>query len=242
MIQQYFASWPICQKNHPTSQESRSPLSCRRWISSNIAFFKKTFFENKCAFPRILKNDVQNGSANGEEQALKEPASHQLPEDEIAALYRQHGERLTAFAFGLVKDHELAREVVQNTFAKAIDHAGAVSAKSLRAWLYQVARNEALQLRRQARRETKALEQNRNRPDRPLPEPLDQLVQQERIERLRQAVNQLPVEQRVIVQRRIQHEQTFAEIAEELDIPLGTVLTRMRLALKKLRQCLTDPT
>ena len=51
---------------------------------------------------------------------------------------------------------------------------------------------------------------------------------------MRAALATLPPEQRQIVQKRIYEEQTFASIAQELELPLGTVLTRMRRALRKL--------
>ena len=58
--------------------------------------------------------------------------------------------------------------------------------------------------------------------------------------RVRQAIAALPQEQRDVVQRRIYEEQTFAIIAAELSVPLGTVLSRMRLGLKKLSSKLQD--
>ena len=45
----------------------------------------------------------------------------------------------------------------------------------------------------------------------------------------------LPVEQQIVVRMRIDEGKTFAIIASELNVPLGTVLTRMRLAIKKLQ-------
>jgi DNA-directed RNA polymerase specialized sigma24 family protein len=55
---------------------------------------------------------------------------------------------------------------------------------------------------------------------------------------VRAALVTLPLEQQQIVQLRIYDERTFADIAAELGIPLGTALTRMRLALEKLRAAL----
>jgi RNA polymerase sigma-70 factor (ECF subfamily) len=60
-------------------------------------------------------------------------------------------------------------------------------------------------------------------------------MRQELAGKVREAVNRLPAEQRFVVERRIDSDQTFAEIAAELNVPLGTVLTRMRLALAKLK-------
>ncbi len=50
----------------------------------------------------------------------------------------------------------------------------------------------------------------------------------------------LPADQLQVVQLRIYEEQTFQEIARRLELPLGTVLTRMRLALKKLQTSLRE--
>ena len=53
--------------------------------------------------------------------------------------------------------------------------------------------------------------------------------------RVREALLTLPPEQNEIVQLRIKEGLKFIEIAERLDLPLGTVLTRMRSGLKKLK-------
>ena len=50
-----------------------------------------------------------------------------------------------------------------------------------------------------------------------------------------QALNSLPENYRAVVERRIQQNKTFAEIAEELNKPIGTILTWMRRALAQLR-------
>ena len=54
----------------------------------------------------------------------------------------------------------------------------------------------------------------------------------------RAALEKLPVEQREVVLLKISEQKTFAAIAAELSLPLGTVLTRMQLALAKLRRAL----
>ena len=55
---------------------------------------------------------------------------------------------------------------------------------------------------------------------------------------LRKALGELPAEQGRVVWARMYEDKTFAQIAEEFGLPLGTVLTRMRLALEKLRRTL----
>ena len=76
-----------------------------------------------------------------------------------------------------------------------------------------------------------------DRPDQVSPE--SALVQNETVEAVRKAIGDLPEDQRDVVRSRIYEDKTFAVIAEELGVPLGTVLTRMRLAMQKLQRVLS---
>jgi RNA polymerase sigma-70 factor (ECF subfamily) len=67
-----------------------------------------------------------------------------------------------------------------------------------------------------------------------------ELVQSETVERVRQAIGELSAEQQQVVWMRIYEEKTFAVIAAELGIPLGTALGRMRAAMSKLRTKLDE--
>ncbi len=71
-------------------------------------------------------------------------------------------------------------------------------------------------------------------PNQEAPAPDDRLCRWETIVNVRKALEELPANQREVVRLRIYEEKTFAEIAEELQVPLGTVLTRMRSAMRKL--------
>ncbi|QDU40718.1 ECF RNA polymerase sigma factor RpoE [Maioricimonas rarisocia] len=159
----------------------------------------------------------------------------------LGALYEQQAHRLQAFLTGILRDPELAREAVQSTFRKALESAGNVRPESLKAWLFQVAYNEALALRRRQGIEAKSLRRLSwiHRSDPPGAE--EQMILEESFERVRAALQKLPQEQARVVRLRIEQDWTFARIAEELDVPLGTVLTRMRLALQKLRKQLEAP-
>ena len=70
--------------------------------------------------------------------------------------------------------------------------------------------------------------------------PWEEAIRDEEAAAVRRALATLPFEQRQVVEARIQRGQTFAAIAAELGLPLGTVLTRMRLALAKLRHSLGE--
>lgn len=68
---------------------------------------------------------------------------------------------------------------------------------------------------------------------------LEILAQAEQTERLRQAVGKLPEPLREVVVLRTYGELKFREIAEVLDLPIGTVLTRMRSATSRLTEMMT---
>jgi RNA polymerase sigma-70 factor (ECF subfamily) len=139
---------------------------------------------------------------------------------------------------GVTRDRDLAEDLVQVTFTRVLEQGGTVDPMALRAWLYRVALNEALAFRRR--------EQVRERADRagltarPDGErlPGDDLVERERAERVRRAVNALPPAMRSVVEARIDEGRTFAQIAEREKLPLGTVLSRMQRALERLRRAL----
>jgi RNA polymerase sigma factor (sigma-70 family) len=155
-----------------------------------------------------------------------------------AALYETHGEELRRFVFGVTRDHDLAGDVLQATFAKAVEQGHTARDETFKGWLFRVAFHEALTARR--RRETRN-EGNRRLAAMRLPaepRPEETLIRNETAAAVREALAGLPEEQRKVVRARIYDEKPFAEIARELGLPLGTVLTRMRLALEKLRRAL----
>ncbi|OYP31023.1 RNA polymerase sigma factor [Rhodopirellula sp. MGV] len=109
-----------------------------------------------------------------------------------------------------------------------------------RAWLFRVASNEAaLWWRRKSRadRVMEAAPESSYAIDRPPPAPIEQ---QETQTRIRQAIERLPREQREVVRLRLIESLSFRQIADQLEIPLGTALTRMRRAMDQLRSDLED--
>ena len=68
----------------------------------------------------------------------------------------------------------------------------------------------------------------------------DHFVRFETVELVRQAMGELTEKQGEVVRLRVYEDLKFSEIAERLGLPLGTVLTRMRAAMEKLRTWLDD--
>ena len=158
----------------------------------------------------------------------------------VADLYARYGAELLRFLVGLLRDSHLAADVVQTTFVKLAEHGQQSREDSRKGWLFRVAYNEAMLLRR--RQAVDAAARRRVAWDRESVGVSAEhaLVSSETVARVRQAIRELPAEQQQVVRMRIYEEKTFAVIAAELGIPLGTALGRMRTAMIKLRTQLDE--
>jgi len=173
---------------------------------------------------------------------LTELYQERLDPVEVAASYVEHADSLRRFLRGLLRDSQLANDVLQATFAKLLEAGHATCRQSRRAWLFQVAYREAMAIRRRESVGQRVLQHVAWVPPSGSVTGDETLIRRETIERVRHELRNLPAAQQQIVRMRIYHGKTFAEIAQELNIPLGTALGRMRAALKNLRSGLaSDP-
>jgi RNA polymerase sigma factor (sigma-70 family) len=167
--------------------------------------------------------------------------SERLPAHRIAELYERWSPDVRRFIWALTRDADLADELLQATFGRLVESGQSVGAGAERAWLFRVAHNEVMQWRRRVAVHARGLQKIVGEHGQRLqPEPWRRLLQHEDAARVRRALAALPLEQRHVVEQRIDAERTFADIAADLGVPLGTVLTRMRLALAKLDRALRD--
>jgi RNA polymerase sigma-70 factor (ECF subfamily) len=158
----------------------------------------------------------------------------------VAALYVEHGEELRRFLHGVLRDGQLANDVLQAAFARLVEVGHGTRQETRKAWLFRVAYHEAMAVRRRdntgdrvVRRLAWSREATGHAADVPL-------LRIESVELVRAALAELPPDQQRVVRMRMYEEKTFAVIAAELNIPLGTALGRMRDALAKLRKKLSS--
>ena len=115
---------------------------------------------------------------------------------------------------------------------------------SLKSWLFRVAYNEAMLVKRKEGVSRKHIERVAWRlrietdAGGTASQRVGQLIREEEIEMVRAALNELTDVQRTVVEKRIYEGLKFREIAEQLNVPLGTVLARMQSSLKKLKSVL----
>ena len=154
----------------------------------------------------------------------------------VERLYADLADELRRFVLGVVRDPDLVDDVMQATFVKALEHGHEVRVETSRGWLFRVAFHEALASRRRLTTREKGLRRLAGFGRKGQAAPDESIVRGETVEAVRKALADLPDEQKRVVLARVYEEKTFAEIAGEFGLPLGTVLTRMRRALERMRR------
>lgn len=161
-----------------------------------------------------------------------------------AELLRRYERGLYNFLWQTVRHHQDAEDAKQETICKALGALPQFRQQCrFKTWLYRIGHNEAINIVRRRKR----LEIHES-PERCLDAPSEtdmnatpseQLVQNERVSALQDAIAKLPVQERQVVLLRMQEEMPFKEIARVIDAPLGTVLGRMRNARQRLNTLLS---
>ncbi|WP_416236672.1 sigma-70 family RNA polymerase sigma factor [Yoonia sp. 72] len=125
---------------------------------------------------------------------------------------------------------ECAQEVMVTLWNKA--HLFDPTKASVSTWIFTIARNRRIDLlRKQKRPEPEDLPWGPEAE----PEQADAMGLQQETEQLGQALAALPAEQRKLIERAYFGELSHSEIAAETGLPLGTIKSRIRLALERLR-------
>jgi RNA polymerase sigma factor (sigma-70 family) len=148
--------------------------------------------------------------------------------DELEQLYRERYRTFRDILAGVVGSHDLAREVVQEAFARALREREKFRAEgSLEAWVWRIAFNVALKMRRDLRRQWEQID-----PPAVFETVLDHDV--------RAAIRTLPPRRRLVLFLRYFADLSYAEIATALDLSEGTVAATLAKAREDLGQRL-DP-
>lgn len=153
-------------------------------------------------------------------------------------LVRHYHPGVIKVIFRMCGDGELAQDAAQEAFIQAWLHLSTFrSGTSLRNWLYRIAINVALDV---LRRDTKTADtdfETLPMPD-PLAGPEAALLQKERTVAVQQAILALTEASRSVLVLREYGGLTYHEIAATLNIPLGTVMSRLNYARHQLKQSL----
>ena len=157
-----------------------------------------------------------------------------------AAFVRRFQGRVYGLALTIVRQPAIAEEVAQETFARVFRHAGNYDARKGRVstWLLSIARNLAIDVTRMRRLdpvdpEVIAAEVSLTSHE----PPADEMgMQPDERDQLRSAITELPDDQKRALVLAAYMGRTAREISDLDDVPLGTVKTRIRTAMLKLRE------
>ena len=156
-------------------------------------------------------------------------------------LYDHYSGALYGVVLRVIKNEDIAQEVLQDAFLKIWDKIESYDSSKgkLFTWMLNVTRNLAIDKMRSKEmgkgRKTDDIDLLVNRID-------NQLHSESQVEAigLKEVLNRLPEDQRFVIEHLYLKGFTQSELAEEFNIPLGTVKTRTRMALMELRTILKE--
>jgi len=159
--------------------------------------------------------------------------------DEVAwrRLIQQHYSRTYQVALLIAKSPQVAEDVAQESFVRVLKYAGTSNRGSLRALLSTIAARLAI---RERRRESRFSDREPDEVHSPEPSALDRVLRCERDRVLVEIVGSLDDAHRQVLVLRFYGELSYEEIAENLQIPPGTVKSRIFYAVKKCREQMRD--
>jgi RNA polymerase sigma factor (sigma-70 family) len=159
----------------------------------------------------------------------------------FAELFRLFAPRLKSYLIRQGCDFAVAEELMQETMVMVWRRAASFdrSRAGVATWLFTIARNKRIDALRRQRRPEIDLQDPALVPD-PAPSAEEPVLAHERGRRLAQALATLPKEQAALIRLAYFEDRAQSDIAAETRLPLGTVKSRLRLALAKLRRALEE--
>jgi RNA polymerase sigma-70 factor (ECF subfamily) len=166
----------------------------------------------------------------------------------LAILYDRYSRLVYSLALGTLSNVQLAEEITQEVFFRVWQNAGSYNPEKggVNTWLSSITRYRVIDLlrRRRVRPVSRSVEWSELSPN-TTPKvdgraPEDQAVDSMRAQRVQSALLSLPEEQRDALFLAYFQGMTHREIAAELQEPLGTIKTRIRLGMQKLRKALEE--
>jgi RNA polymerase sigma-70 factor (ECF subfamily) len=153
------------------------------------------------------------------------------------AFFDRYAARLLACLEGMVRDRNVAEDLLQETLVRVWSHIARYREEGrFRAWVFRIATNLALtELRRRRYRGAVDLDRAARETAR-APDPHEHLEREERDRLLAEAIERLPDDQRAVVLLRVRGEMSLAEISAALQVPEGTVKSRLHQSVQRLRR------
>ncbi len=163
-------------------------------------------------------------------------------EQAFRQIYDRHADRITGYIVTFCGDEHIAADVTQETFEYLFRKVDEYEPNApLHSLLYKVARNTCYKKLRNKRKEANVdLNWDELEPSPHTSEPDEHLSEQERVEHIRETIQQLPEHVREVVILRVMEGLKYREISDVVEVPLGTVKSRLHDGLDRLRDRLRE--
>lgn len=167
-------------------------------------------------------------------------------ENALAALYDRFGRMVFGMAYNILNDEQTAEEVTQDVFLSIWKKSSSydISQAKVATWIASITRNRAIDLLRASSVRPVSYEFPWDEGTQlEIPDSMNVEVEADQHQRqqiIQLGLAKLPEDQRKVLSLAYFGGYTHSEMAEMLHEPLGTVKTRLRLAMQKLRQYLSD--
>lgn len=181
---------------------------------------------------------VENRSGGDPNEVLRTPILSPKQEEEFANFYEGYRDGILRFHTRVLRDPDVAEDLTQETFLRAMVHWGAlISEEKRRSWLYSIAFNAFIDFRRkQIHARNLGAENNQTlTAAQPFPSPEEVIIQNESRSDWVRAINALPQAQRIAVALRYFGDASGAEIAERTNMSHVAVRVAVHRGIKKLR-------
>lgn len=149
----------------------------------------------------------------------------------------------------LVRNSDMVEDLVQEAFSKAFDSLRSYNRNfAFSTWIYRIATNHTIDYLRKKKLSTISIDEPVSGKDRDMKMELPDesshtdrdIIRKQRLAMVRNAVESLPGKYRIVIRMRHMEEQSYEEISEKLDLPLGTVKAHIFRARELLNKALKD--
>ncbi len=167
----------------------------------------------------------------------------ETPSDLVRRAVREYEGPLVGYTMNLLGDLETARDIAQETFLKLYEQpAGRITPAGLKAWLYTVARNRAMDMLRRRKRQVNVAEDALDHLAAPGAGPDEQVSTAEETAQILRFLRRLPTNQQEVVKLKFLSELSYKEISAITGLSSTNVGFLIHTALQRLRSMLQQPT
>lgn len=166
---------------------------------------------------------------------MVEPVESTFRSEFVRAALERYEAALVRYAFGITRDLETARDIVQDTFLKLCDQPPEAVDEHLAQWLFTVCRNRALDVNRKESRMTPLIDEQMERVAALDASPSAQAEQRDTTRNLLNLIDQLPQNQREVVRLKFQEQLSYEEIAAATSLSATNVGFLLHTAIRTLR-------